>query len=68
MRQRPDDTEDAVRKRLALYAESTEPLLAWFRERDLLVDVDGVGDPDDIAAALVARIDERRSGAPGAGS
>jgi len=68
VRQRPDDTEDAVRKRLALYAESTEPLLAWFRERDLLVDVDGVGDPDDIAAALVARIDERRSGAPGAGS
>ena len=32
--QRPDDTEDAVRKRLATYAESTEPLLTWFRERD----------------------------------
>jgi len=57
--QREDDTEEAVRKRLALYASSTEPLLAWFRERDLLVDVDGVGDPDEIAAALVRTIDAR---------
>ena len=57
--QRPDDTEDAVRKRLALYATSTEPLLAWFRDRGLLVDVAGVGDPDGIAAALIATIDER---------
>ncbi len=57
--QRPDDTEDAVRKRLALYAASTEPLLAWFRERGLLADVDGVGDPDQIAAELVRIIDER---------
>lgn len=55
--QRPDDTEAAVRKRLALYAESTEPLLAWFRERDLLADIDGVGDPDGIAAELVRIID-----------
>jgi adenylate kinase len=59
--QREDDTEEAVRKRLALYARSTEPLLAWFRERDLLVDVDGVGEPDDIAAELVRIIDARTS-------
>ena len=62
--QREDDTEEAVRKRLALYAQSTEPLLSWFRERDLLADVDGVGDPDDIAAELVRIIDART----GAGS
>jgi len=57
--QRDDDTEDAVRKRLALYATQTEPLLAWFEERGKLVTVDGVGAPDDIAAALVAAIDGR---------
>lgn len=57
--QRPDDTEDAVRKRLALYAASTEPLLAWFRDRGLLADVDGTGEPDQIAAELVRIIDER---------
>lgn len=61
---REDDTEDAVRRRLALYAESTEPLLAWFRERGLLVEVDGVGDPDGIAAELVRIIDERTAADP----
>ena len=61
--QRPDDTEDAVRERLAIYARTTEPLLAWFRERDLLAEVDGVGDPDDIAAQLVRIIDARTGAA-----
>ncbi len=57
--QREDDTEEAVRKRLSLYATQTEPLLQWFRDRDLLVTVDGVGDPDEIAAELVRVIDQR---------
>jgi adenylate kinase len=55
--QREDDSEGAVRKRLATYTAQTEPLLSWFSERGLLVRVDGVGEPDDIAAALVEVID-----------
>lgn len=57
--QRADDTEEAVRKRLATYREQTEPLLAWFDERGLLVRVDGVGDPDEIAEGLAGVIDAR---------
>jgi adenylate kinase len=57
--QREDDTEEAVRTRLSLYATQTEPLLDWFREKGLLVTVDGVGDPDDIAAELIRVIDRR---------
>jgi adenylate kinase len=57
--QRDDDTEQAVRKRLDLYAEQTMPAVRWFDDQGLLVTVDGVGDPDDIAAALVAAIDAR---------
>ncbi|MEZ5321643.1 MAG: adenylate kinase [Microthrixaceae bacterium] len=57
--QRSDDTEAAVRLRLADYERQTRPLMAWFSERDKLVTVDGVGDPDDIAGWLVAAIDER---------
>lgn len=59
--QRDDDREDAVRQRLALYDEQTAPLLAWFDERGLLITVDGVGEPDDITAALVEAVDARRS-------
>lgn len=54
--QRGDDTEESVRKRLSTYQSQTEPLMVWFRERDKLVEVDGVGEPDDIAAALIAAI------------
>jgi adenylate kinase len=57
--QRDDDTEAAVRQRLAAYSTQTEPLLAWFAERDLLATVDGVGDPDEVAARIVAAIDAR---------
>lgn len=57
--QRADDTEESVRKRLAAYNEQTAPLLAWFDERDMLVTVDGVGDPDEISARIAAAVDSR---------
>jgi adenylate kinase len=57
--QRDDDREDSVRKRLSLYNDQTAPLLAWFADHDLLVTVDGVGDPDDIAGKLGDVIEER---------
>ena len=55
--QRADDTEDAVRRRLALYNEQTAPLLSWFADRGLLVDVDGVGPVDEISQAIIAQIE-----------
>ncbi|MFN7149505.1 MAG: adenylate kinase [Microthrixaceae bacterium] len=55
--QRDDDTEDAVRKRLALYSEQTVPAVRWIDTLGLLVTIDGVGEPDDVTAALVAAID-----------
>jgi adenylate kinase len=57
--QRADDTEEAVRKRLSLYNEQTEPLLEWFADRGLLVTVDGVGEPASITAKVIAAIDAR---------
>ena len=54
--QRADDTEESVRKRLATYLTQTQPLMTWFADHGKLVTVDGVGDPDDIARALVAAI------------
>jgi adenylate kinase len=57
--QRADDTEESVRKRLAAYNEQTAPLLAWFAERDMLVTVDGVGDPDEISRRIAAAVDPR---------
>jgi adenylate kinase len=38
--QRKDDTEEAIRRRLAIYHEQTEPLKDYYAERGLLATVD----------------------------
>jgi adenylate kinase len=50
---RADDTEVAIRRRLAVYDEETAPLLVWLHSRGLLVSVDGTGTPDQVHARLV---------------
>ena len=59
--QRPDDTEDAVRKRLDLYAAETLPLVPFYAERGLLVEADGLGSPDEVFARLLEAVESRRS-------
>ena len=46
--QRSDDEPETVRNRLEVYREETEPLAAYYDDRDLLVPVDGVGDIEEI--------------------
>lgn len=58
--QRDDDREDAIRRRLALYEEETEPLIVWYLERDKLVQIDGTGSPDEVFDRCVRAIDRRR--------
>jgi adenylate kinase len=58
--QREDDTEGAIRRRLDLYERETRPLVDWYSERDLLAEVDGVGDADEITGGLVRVVDHRR--------
>jgi adenylate kinase len=49
---RADDTEEVIRKRQEVYAAQTEPLLALYRDRGLLVDVDGMGPVDEVTARI----------------
>jgi len=60
-RGRTDDTEEAIRRRLALYESETAPLLAWFADRGLLDVVDGLGDVDVVFGRLADVIDGRMS-------
>jgi adenylate kinase len=50
--QRDDDTEDTVRERLDVYEENTEPVVAHYRDRGVLVEVDGEGTPDEVFGAV----------------
>lgn len=45
---RADDDDETVRNRLRVFDESTAPLLDHYREKGLLVEVDGVGDTDEV--------------------
>ena len=49
---REDDTEDAIRTRQETYREQTEPLLAIYRERGLLFEVDGMGTVDEVSQRI----------------
>jgi len=55
--QREDDRPETVRKRLAVYSEQTRPLLDYYRQRRLLISVNGQGTIDEITDRIVAELD-----------
>jgi adenylate kinase len=61
-RNRADDTEDAIAKRLALYERETRPVLDWFADQGLLVTVDGLGSEDEVSARLFETVDAAVAG------
>jgi adenylate kinase len=60
--QREDDKPETVRKRIQVYMEQTAPLISYYRDRQLLVEVDGTQPIEDITAQLIAVIKEKKSG------
>jgi adenylate kinase len=54
---RPDDTEDVIRRRQEVYVEQTEPLIGVYRDRGLLIEVDGMGEVADVTARIFDALD-----------
>jgi adenylate kinase len=54
---RADDTEDVIRRRQELYAEQTEPLIEVYRQRGILLEVDGMGDVEDVTQRIFDALD-----------
>jgi adenylate kinase len=62
---RSDDTEDVIRRRLAIFDEQTAPLAKVYADAGLLRRVDGLGPVDEVTARLLAALaDLRRRGGP----
>ncbi|MDG2384586.1 MAG: nucleoside monophosphate kinase [Pirellulaceae bacterium] len=53
---RPDDTPAALTDRLRDYHEKTEPVLALFRGKELVLDIDGTSKPHAIQAGIRSRL------------
>lgn len=60
--QREDDRPETILQRLSQYEEKTEPLLGFYRERDLLVTVDGEQPIDAVTDAIEEEIAGRVDG------
>jgi len=65
-RGRVDDEDSTIERRLELFEEETQPMIASLRARGLLWSVDGSREQDEVTAELLSAL-ERPSGNPSAG-
>jgi len=54
--QRPDDNDETVRQRLAVYRERTQPLIDYYERKGLLRRIDADGSLDQVDARLEATL------------
>lgn len=62
---RADDTEEAIRHRQDVYQAQTAPLIDVYRDRGLLVEIDGLGSVDEVARRVRVGLAERGVGVLG---
>ena len=53
---RSDDSAAVAARRLEVYAEQTAPLVSYYRSRDLLVDVDGLGTVEEVHRRVLSSV------------
>jgi len=56
---RTDDTEDTIRHRQSLYQRETAPLIAVYKERGLVIEIDALGEVSEVSARIAAALAER---------
>jgi adenylate kinase len=54
--QRPDDTEESIKKRLEVFSAETAPLVDYYRRAGKLLEVDGEGGVDKVEGRIVAAL------------
>ena len=59
---RSDDNEDTIRVRLQTYADQTAPLLEVYGNHGLLVEVDGLGEIEEVSGRVFAALDAKLAG------
>ena len=60
---RADATEDVIRRRQEVYLEQTAPLIDVYRDRGILLEVDGLGEVNEVSARILAALDGRGAAA-----
>ena len=50
---RVDDTDETIRHRLDVYRTATRPMLDYYAERGVLLDIDGARPPEQVTASIL---------------
>ena len=58
--QRKDDNEETVKNRLSVYHKSTAPIIDYYENKGLLLEISGVGDIDEISKQLIDALEGAR--------
>jgi adenylate kinase len=51
---RKDDTEEVIKNRLVIYRKHTEPLIAYYKEKGIFVEINGVGTVQEVFDSICA--------------
>ena len=54
--QRPDDTVETVTNRIRVYMEQTQPLIDYYQQKGVLLEIDGAQSIQDVSVALLAAL------------
>jgi adenylate kinase len=55
---REDNTLQAIKKRINLFHEKTEPVIEYYRSKDRLIEVDGEQSIEDITAQILGKLEK----------
>ena len=54
---RDDETEEAIKNRLAIFEKETIPTIEFFRDKGMLTEIEGVGDISQITSTIFKELD-----------
>lgn len=57
--QRDDDKESTVRNRLEIYRQKTEPLINFYRSKELILDISGAGSADEVFRRIETALNDK---------
>ncbi len=57
--QREDDKAETVERRIRVYMEQTAPLIEYYRQKDLLIEVDGTQSIEDVSQDILEAIKKK---------
>lgn len=58
--EREDETEEAIKKRIEIFHEFTEPVIDYYRKRGLLLEVDGEKEIEEVQKDILSSLESAR--------